>query len=110
MVSLTAPETLLWPLPLQLKEVTPAGSGSLTATLVAVLGPLLLTTMVYVVLVPGTTEVTPSSLVTLTSFCGVSVSVSVALLLAVLVSLAAVVVTVLVSEPVAAGLIARVTV
>ena len=40
MVSLTGPETLLCPLPLQVNEVTPAGSGSLTATLVAVLGPL----------------------------------------------------------------------
>src|SRR5438552_4076946 len=37
MVSLSAPDWLLLPLPLQVKEVTPAGSGSLTATLVAVL-------------------------------------------------------------------------
>src|SRR3954447_15153954 len=105
MASVSAPTTFVRPLPLQVKLVTPVGSGSLTATLVAVLGPLLLTTMVYVVLVPGTTEVTPSLLLTLTSFCGVSVLVSVALLLAGLVSLAAVTVTVLVSEPVAEALI-----
>ena len=46
MVSLMAPAMLLWPLPLQMNADSPAGSGSLTATLVAVLGPLLLTTMV----------------------------------------------------------------
>src|SRR5207245_2161374 len=105
MLSLRAPDTLVWPLPLQLKLVTPAGSGSLTATLVAVLSPLLLTTMVYVVLVPGTTLVLLSSLLTLTSFCGVRVSVSVALLLAALVSLAAVTVTVFTTSAVADGLI-----
>src|SRR5437763_983384 len=109
MVSLSAPVPL-WPLPLQEKAVTPAGSASLTETLVAVLGPLLLTTMVYVVLVPGTAVVVPSVLVTLTSFCGVSVSVSLALLLAALVSLAAQSVTVLVTEPVADGLMDATTV
>src|SRR4051812_14658540 len=104
MVSARAPDTLAWPLPVQLKEVTPEGSGSLTATLVAVLGPVLVTTMVYVVLVPGTTEVTPSVLLTPTSFCGVSVSVSVALLLPALFSLAAVTVPVLVTVPAPDGL------
>src|SRR5690242_9959227 len=104
MVSLMAPATLLWPLPLQLKEVTPAGKLSTTETLVAVLGPLLLTTMVYVVLWPGTAVLALSVLVTLTSTLGVSVSVSVALLLAVLVSLAAVMVTVLTRSAVAAAL------
>src|SRR5438445_53808 len=82
-------------LPVQLKEVTPAGSGSLTPTLVAVLGPLLLTTMVDVVLSRGNTSHTPTALVTPTLLCGVSVSVSLALLLVVSVSLAAVTVTVL---------------
>ena len=46
MVSLIAPETLVLPLPLQTYDVRPAGTGSLTATLVAVPGPLLLTVMV----------------------------------------------------------------
>ncbi len=46
MVSLIAPETLVLPLPLQTNDVRPVGTGSLTATLVAVLGPLLLTVMV----------------------------------------------------------------
>src|SRR6516162_8440146 len=55
MVSLMAPETLVWPLPLQTKELRPLGTGSLTPTLVAVAGPLLPTVMVYVKLVPGTT-------------------------------------------------------
>src|SRR5437763_1470772 len=110
MVSLRAPGTLLWPSPLQEKPVTPAGSGSLTATLLAVLGPVLLTTMVEVVLVPGTAVVALAVLVTRTSFCGVSVSVSVALLLAGLMSPAAVTLAVLVSEPVAEALMAATTV
>src|SRR5436189_8427 len=101
MVLLRAPDTLVWPLPLQLKEVTPAGSGSLTETLVAVLGPLLLTTMVYVVVCPGTAVVALSVLVTDTSTLGVSVSVSVAVSLAGLVSLAAATVTVLTRSAVA---------
>ena len=46
MVSLMAPVTLLWPLPLQVSLAMPAGKVSLTATLVAVLGPLLLTVIV----------------------------------------------------------------
>src|SRR2546425_954106 len=44
-VSLSAPDPLVWPLPLQVADVTPAGSGSLTPTLVAVFGPALLTTI-----------------------------------------------------------------
>src|SRR5437660_1628426 len=104
MVSLRAPETFVWPLPLQVSPVAPAGSGALTATLVAVLGALLLTTTVYVVLWPGTAVLALSVLVTLTSFCGVSVSLSVAVLLAVLESVmleGAVTVAVFTSEPVA---------
>src|SRR5437764_548487 len=46
MVSLMAPETFVWPLPLQTNAVRPAGTGSLTATLVGVLGPVVLTVMV----------------------------------------------------------------
>src|SRR5262249_5594714 len=45
------------------------------------LGPALLTTIVYVVLSPGTTEVTPSVLVIDRSTWGVSVLVSVSVLL-----------------------------
>src|SRR5437660_5009030 len=113
MLSLRAPDTLVWPLPLQVSLVAPAGSGSLTATLVAVLGPLLLTTMVYVVLVPGTTAALPSSFVIETSTCGVSVSVSVAVLLAAVVSVTpagGASVTLLAIEPVAAGSIVPLTV
>src|SRR5436190_1797098 len=110
MVSVTRPETLVCPLPLQEKLVTPAGSGSLTLMLVAVLGPPELeTTIVYVVVVPANTLVTPSVLVTPTLFFGVNVSVSVAVLLG-FVSFAAVTVTVLISEPVAEGLIVAITV
>src|SRR6516164_9421279 len=43
MLSLMAPAMLFWPLPLQTKPLRPAGTGSLTLTLVAVLGPLLWT-------------------------------------------------------------------
>src|SRR6516162_3548442 len=46
MLSLIGPETLFWPLPLQTKPLRPAGTGSLTLTLGAVLGPLLLTVIV----------------------------------------------------------------
>jgi len=89
--------------PLQVTLVKLAGGVSLTATLVAVEGPLLLTTIVYVSGVPGTAVVLPSVLVTATSFWGVNVSVSLPLLLAGLVSLAAVAVALLVRLPVAAG-------
>src|SRR6516162_3005823 len=43
----------------QLTAVIAAGKRSVTAWSTAVLGPALLTTMVYVVLSPGTTDVTP---------------------------------------------------
>src|SRR5258705_453017 len=72
--------------PDQVADVAPAGSGSLTDTLVAVDGPLLETTIVYVVEVPGTAVVTPSVFVTATFVCGVSESVSVALLFLIIVS------------------------
>src|SRR5262245_24672084 len=110
MRSFSAPDWLDLPLPLQMKLVTPAGSRSLTCTLVAVLGPLLLTTMVYVVVVPGTTEVTPSSLVTPTSHCGVNIGGASGRVLVLLLSLAAVTVTVLVIELVAEVLICATTV
>ena len=45
-VSLKAPDTFVLPLPLHVWLVAPAGSESLTATLVAALGPALLTTTV----------------------------------------------------------------
>jgi hypothetical protein len=109
-VSVSAPDTLVCPFPLQVKEVTPAGTASLTATPVAVLGPVFVTTTVYVVVVPGTAVVVPSVLVTPTSTCGVSVSVSEAELLPGLVSFAAVMVDVLVTDPVAAGSIVATTV
>src|SRR5262249_60257972 len=51
-VSPEASEALVWPFPLQVAAVIPA-AGSLTATLVAVLGPLSRATIVDVVLSPG---------------------------------------------------------
>src|SRR3954463_10580078 len=108
-MSFTGPDVLVCPLPLQEKPVTPVGSESLTVILVAVLGPELETTMVYVVVLPGTAVVTPSVLVTLTLFCGVKASVSVAVLLG-LVSFAAVTVTLLTSDPVAEALMVATTV
>src|SRR5262249_51828317 len=119
MVSLMAPETLVWPLPLQTKEVRPLGTGSLTLTLVAVLTPVLVTVTVYVKLVPGTTvPILPviddppllSTLLTLTAGCGVRLSVRVALLLVDFVSLAALTVTVLESVPFAYWLTVAATV
>src|SRR5262249_49869834 len=62
------------------------GDRALTCCATAMLGPPLLTTMVYVVLPPGVTEVTPSSLVMDRSDWGARLSVSVALLLVGLVS------------------------
>src|SRR6516165_7181377 len=100
MVSVRGPVPELPLLPLQVSLTMPAGKVSLT-------------------LVPGTTvpvlgviDEPPllSTLVTLTSFCGVSVSVSVALLLLGLVSLAALTVTVLDNVPVAEALTVAVTV
>src|SRR5579883_608512 len=90
----------------QATEVMADGNRSVTAWSTAVLGPALLTTMVYVVLPPGTTEVTPLLLVMDRSDCGVSVSVSVALLLSGLGSVTpdgGVTVAVLVKVPVAEG-------
>src|SRR6185436_20309191 len=107
MVSLIGPVWPLSPLPLQEKLVTPAGSGSLTVTLVAVLGPVLATTMVYVVVPPGAAVAAASVLVTPTSTAeaaGMSVVLSVDELLAVLTSPVAVTVAVLLSVPVAAAL------
>src|SRR5262249_20300663 len=57
----TAPPPLL-SLTVQLAAVTPAGSGSDTLAPVTSLGPRLLTTMMYVSDVPGTTDVTLSVL------------------------------------------------
>src|SRR5207253_1620118 len=105
-----APDVLVCPLPLHEKLLTPVGSGSLTETFVAVLGPELESTIVYVVVLPGTTLVTPSVLVTPTLFWGVKVSVSLMVLLPVFVSLAAAMVTVLMMEPVAEALIVAMTV
>src|SRR5438876_405383 len=65
----------------QLALVIAAGSVSATGASVTALGPALLTTIVYVVLVPGTYVVAPSVLVIARSACGAAVSVSVALLL-----------------------------
>src|SRR5262249_56676826 len=96
MVSPTEPYTFSLHDALPIYEVRPDGTESLTDTLVAVLGPLLLTVMVEGKLLPRNTLPTApliaeppllSTLVTLTSFCGVRLSFSVALLFAVLVSL-----------------------
>jgi len=48
-VSDRAPETLVWPSPLHVAEETPLARGSLTTKPAAAEGPLLATTMVYVV-------------------------------------------------------------
>src|SRR5438552_216992 len=114
MVSSTSSGWVGPPSRLQLKAVTPAGRSSCTETFVAVLGLLLLlvTTMVYVVVWPGTAVLALSVLVTPTSTRGVSVSVSVALLLPVSVSVTpegGATVAVLLRDPVAVGLMARVS-
>src|SRR5260370_1326555 len=46
MVSLMAPDTLVWPLPLQGSLAMPYGSHTFTATVVSLLGPVLVTVMV----------------------------------------------------------------
>src|SRR5262249_44949136 len=82
------------------------GIVSLRVTLLTVLGPLLVTVIVQVSVVPGTTDVSPSLLAIARSACGDNVSVSVAVLLPALVSLPSAGLfrfTVLVIEPVAAG-------
>src|SRR5436305_1920544 len=81
--------SLMLPLPLALKPVAPplavavqvcvasaAGNVSVMVAPVTLLGPLLVATIVYVVLPPALTEVTPSVLVTERSACGAAVSVS----------------------------------
>ena len=62
----------------------PTGSASVTRTPDADDGPALLTTIVYVVGLPGATEVTPSVLVTEMSTCGVRSITAVAVSSAVL--------------------------
>ncbi len=118
-VSLIGPEPLLPSLPLHVSLVIPDGSVSLTNTLVAVLGPLLLTTTVYVKLVPGTTvpvlgviDEPPllSTFVTPTSTCGVRLSLSVAVLFDEFVSFGVDTVTVFTNCAVADGLTAAITV
>src|SRR5438128_771129 len=66
----------------QLTFVSCAEKASVTVALAAVLGPPLLTTIVYVTGPPGAAEVTPSVLVMARSTRGTRVSKSVALLLA----------------------------
>src|SRR5438105_8735568 len=86
--------SLMLPLPLAVKPEAPplptavkvslptlAGRMSLTVAPVTLLGPLLLTTIVYVVEVPGVTVATPSVLVIERSATRLTVSLSVALLL-----------------------------
>ncbi len=90
-----------------------AGNASATVAPVAVLGPALLATIVYVTPDPGVTDATPSVLVIARSAIGVSVSVSVAVLLAELGSTTvagAVMVAVFEIDPLAPGAIAAVTV
>src|SRR5437762_2075816 len=90
----TLPVALMLPVPLAVNPDAPplptavnvslviaAGRVSLTVAPVTALGPLLATTMVYVVDVPGTALDTPSVLVMLRSAIVSTVSVSVALLL-----------------------------
>src|SRR5207253_1670807 len=71
------------PLPTAVKVSLPtlAGRMSLTVAPVTLLGPLLLTTIVYIVEVPGVTVATPSVLVIERSATRLTVSLSVALLL-----------------------------
>src|SRR5436309_1882922 len=85
--------SLMLPLPEAVKPVAPpvatlrydtlvmaAGRLSVTVAPVTVLGPLLVTTIVYVVVVPGTAVAVPSLMATPRSAVGFSVSVSVSLL------------------------------
>src|SRR5437763_1717527 len=89
MVSLMAPVGRAPVSSLHLEAATPAGTASTTETLVAVLGPLLLTRICYVGVDAGTAVVALSVFVTLTLTLGVTVSVSVALSLVWSVALAA---------------------
>ena len=63
------PVTPAEPTLVQVTPVSAAGKGSVTTASVAALGPLLVTTIVYVTAVPGTAEVTPSVLVMDRSAC-----------------------------------------
>src|SRR3569623_292993 len=93
------------PAPAQVQvQVSPAGKVSATVAPVAVLGPALFAVIVYAVLPPAVTVVTPSVLVIDRSALPPSVSVSVAELLASVVSVTppgADTVAVLLSVPVA---------
>ena len=83
------PEELLYDPELGVPKVAlsrAAGMESVNVKLLIVLGPLLVTVIVYVLEVPGVTEVLLSVCVTDKSTCGVRVSISVALLLDELVS------------------------
>ena len=61
-------------------DVVPLGSGSVIDALVAVDGPALDATMVYVTLVPGTADAAPSVLVTPRLTCGSASTAAVAVL------------------------------
>ena len=93
-------------------HVTPvrlAGRVSLTAVFSATDGPALVTRTVYVITVPGTASVRPSSFVIARSAWGVTLSVSTALLLVAFVSVkpaGAVTVAVLTSVAVPATVVA----
>src|SRR5690242_14062742 len=92
----------------QLTEVMADGNRSVTCWSTAVLGPALVTTIVYVVLPPGVTDSTPLVLVMDRSDWGVSVSVSLAVSLSGLGSVTpagGATVAMLVRSPVAEGLI-----
>ncbi len=87
-------------------SVNPAGSASVTVTLLAFDGPPLVTVTVYVAVPPGVYVALPSVLTTPSDTCAASVSVSVAELLPGLGSVTpagAVIVAVLTSVPVAAA-------
>jgi hypothetical protein len=111
------PDAAVQPAPalgLHVQEVNEAaaGWGSVTSVAGAAEGPVLATVTVYVVDWPGTTDATPSVLVTARSVRGVSVSTSVAVLLPALVSVTpngTVTLAVFVNVPVAAGAIAALT-
>src|SRR6056297_550790 len=62
-----------WPSIAPLTNVSPAGMSSVSTTPVAVLGPLLVRSIVYVTLLPGAGVVSSAVLVSVTSNCGVNV-------------------------------------
>src|SRR6266542_1348217 len=107
------PEAPPLPAAVNVSLLTPVGTRSVKVDPVTQLGPLLLTTMVYVVEVPDVTLATPSLLVIAGSATPVIVSVSVALLLAGFGSVTpagAAMVAVLAMEPVALPAIVALTV